>query len=481
MKIFTFCFAICLIILSGCRVGPRYDPPVMDVPCDWKAQQSSPPSDISEVEFWWEIFHDPTLNELEAQALANSPNIFLAVEKIVEARALAGVSGADLFPQLNLNPSYSNSGSLFKIFLPPGLFGIVPKIEPFRIHQFQYILPLTVSYELDLWGKLQSRYDSALLNVEAQQEAFRTVLLTLTTDLASSYFLVRTLNSQIDILLNTIKAYQKAFDLNQDRFDKGVGNYIDVSSAALELSNAEALYQDALRQKALQEDRIALLVGFAPAQFDVEAASLYEPPPVIPPSLPSEVLIQRPDLSQAERTMASEHALIGAAYASFFPSFSLTGTLGFSSPDLKDFLTWKSRFWSMGANIGQNIFDGGRNLSNLELAWAHFREAYETYQQQVLVAFQEVEDALNNLEYQAKESKSYQQSVNFARKTLELSNSRYLRGVTNYLEVVVYENASLTAELNYIHSLSAQYQSTIQLVKALGGSWNRPSAICEAE
>lgn len=480
MKTLPSLIFLLIFLLSGCRLGPTYKPPCTPVPEEWK--QPSPPCETPPtIGFWWEVFADETLSKLEVESIQNSPTLFVALERVVEARALAGVAKSDLYPQLTINPAYSDIGQLFKIFLPnvaatdPALvspFATIPRI--FRIHQFQYFLPLNLNYELDLWGKLRGRYDSAYLNAEAQVEAWQVALLTLTTDLATSYFQLRALDTQIDVLNATLEARNKNLALTQARFDKGLANAIDVSNATLEFSNVEAELYDTIRLRRLQENMIAMFVGMPASLFCLEHNPLTEPPPCIPASLPANILLQRPDIAQAERTMAAEHAMIGVAYASFFPSINLTGTLGFSSPDLREFLKWKSRYWAIGSNGAQTVFDGGRNCDNVQVAWARFEQANGNYQQQVLIAFQEVEDALNNIEQQTKQATALQRSVAAASQTNTLSLNRYKKGLVSYFDVVNSEKSELDAKRNLTSVLGVQYVSTIQLIKALGGSWNPP-------
>lgn len=235
--------------------------------------------------------------------------------------------------------------------------------------------------------------------------------------------------------------------------------------------NTTELLIDAERQRTLLENMLATLIGMPASQFCIVNNPLLQIPPQIPAGVPTDILLRRPDLAKAERAAASEHALIGAAYASFFPSLSLSGTLGFLSPDLKNFMKWRSRFWQMAANSNETVFDGGKNCGNLEAAWARFKQASADYQQQVLTAFQEVEDALNNLEFQAKQYNNLQTAVNAARTTSRLSHQRYKQGLINYLEVVDSDRSQLDAELNLLNILGLRYNSTVQLIKALGGSW----------
>lgn len=464
-----------LFALSGCQLGPCYAPPCVDAPDQWKTEQSCTDSgDDQEIccAHWWEIFHDPMLNDLEEEAVSASPTLFAAVERVIQARAIAGVDRAAILPHVSLNPSYSEIDSLFKLYLPPGFsFPGAPLRRDFRVQQFLYTMPFNLSWELDLWGKLRGQYASARLNAQAQVEALRAVWLSLTTDLASSYFELRSLDSQIVLLQQTVELRQRAMALAQSRYAKGLASYADVANATLSLANVQSTLIDTERLRALQENVIALLIGRPATDFCLASLPLFEPPPCIPASLPADVLLQRPDIAQLERTMASQHALIGVAYASFFPSLNLTTTLGFSSPELSQFLSWPSRLFSFGANVGQPIFDGGKNCANLRLAWARFGEADDNYQQQVLVAFREVEDALKNLEQQALQSEALDLSVSAATTVAQLAERRNSNGLVSYIEVIEGEEAQLNAQQAQLNLLGVRYLSTVQLIKALGGCW----------
>lgn len=465
-------FFLIPFFLVSCRVGPNYEPPEPIVPEEWKY---STQEDVAwpDVDYWWEVFNDETLNQLELVAVQNNPNLFVALQKVCEARALAGVVGADLYPQINIDPSYADFAQLFQIFLPgklpiPG----ISNIPPFRIHQFQYLLPLDFNYEVDLWGKLRDRHDSAVFNAQSKTWAYYSAMLTLTSDLASAYFQLRTLDAQIDLLTSTIETRKKNLSLTQNRFNKGLVNFLDVAQAEVDLANAEAAKTDSIRLRNLSEDQIAVLTGQIASHFCVEHNPLKNEPPLIPAGIPSTVLLQRPDISQLERSMASEHAQINAAYATFFPTLNLTSSIGFLSPDLSDFMKWISRYWMIGAGSSQMVFDGWRDCSNLSLAKAKFLEASGTYQQQVLAAFQEVEDALTSIEQQKIRADQLHVAVESSKKATGISLNRYREGVAIYLEVVENERLELQSEINWINAQGARFISTVQLIKALGGAWD---------
>ena len=472
---------IFLLLLSGCRVGPVYEPPCPVTPNEWKAPPQENVTPLHEVCYWWEVFQDERLNELEGLAVASNPNLAVALARIEEAWAMAGISHADLLPQINANPSYNSTGELFKIYLPKNGFGnfLPPGSFPtvYRVHMLQYGFPLNLNYEIDLWGKYRSQFDSAVMNAEAQTEAYHTALLSLTANLATSYYNLRTLDLTVDILKRTIESRQKDYQINFSRKEKGLSGSIDVSQASLALSNAESDYYNAFERRALQENLIATYIGVPSSLLQIDRSPLKDEPPIIPPGIPSTILLQRPDIAQAERTMASEHFLINSAYADFFPALDLTGAIGFLSPDFRQFMTWKSRYWNIGANVAQTIFDGGRKQSALEATWARFNEAEGAYKQQVLVAFQEVEDALSNLEFQAKQGESLSNSVAAGREASRLSKNRFKNGLVNYFEVTQNDRLLLEAEQSHATILGLRYLSTIQLIKALGGAWDSSKKI----
>lgn len=466
---FRILLVFSFLMLMGCQLGPRYSPLPVDTPESWKNPTKALAAPA--VDFWWEIFDDPQLNALETLAVKNNPVIFTALQRVIEARSMAGVSRANLFPQLTLAPSYDNAKYLAQ-FQTPAQEAVESNQSFFRLHQINYVLPLDLSYQVDLWGAYRGQWKSAVYNAEAEAEAYLAALLTLTTDLAGAYFELRMLDAQIDLLNQTSLFRKDEFEINQSRWDAGLINFTDVSRAELEFTNAQADLYDAMRLRNNAENRIAVLIGSNASTFKLPHSALSELPPSIPANLPSEVLLRRPDVAQAERQMASQHALIGVAYAAFLPQFSLTGAVGYESPDLKRFLKWDSRLWAMGAEAIQSIFDGGRNISNLDAAWASYRQTLGNYRNLVLVAFQEVEDALADIEFQEKEYRFVVRSQEAAQITTTLSLDRYNKGLVNYLEVVDSERAQLQVNVRSIKLLGDLYLSTIQLVKAIGGGWD---------
>jgi len=464
-----------LILATGCRVGPAYEPPCFSAPEEWKGTDEQIEAPV--IENWWDVFDDTILDDLEKTALVNSPNLYIALQRVLEGRALIGFARSDLFPQVNLQPSYSDSAYLFKILgLSTLPLPIETRINPIlRVHQMQYTLPFNLSYELDLWGKIRSEVDAATAGTQAEIENYHNTLLTLTTDIATDYFLLRSLDAEIDFLKKTVEVQKNSYQLTLSRHEKGLVNYLDVTESLATLAQTEANLDETIRQRGVQENAIAALLGLHATCFTIEHNPLVSLPPQVPAGLPCAVLLRRPDIAKLEREAAADHALINVVYATFFPSFTLTGTLGFLSPDFRDFLSWKSRLWAMGANVSQTIFDAGKRCSALELAYANFRAASANYQQGVITALQEVEDALNNLQWQNKQVANLEVAANASEKAVTLSEHRYKAGLVNYLEVDTNQRNALQAESAYINALGQYYLSTVSLIKAIGGGWDCPS------
>lgn len=440
---------------------------------------------------WWEIFQDPVLNQLEEQALNSSYTLWVALEKVIQARAQARVNFAPLLPGLNFAPSFTRTGSLFQNPLAgigtgggnaigqgssscqanTGNASSMTNVREFRFIQSQYLVPLNLTYEVDLWSQLKNNYYSYLIKSQAVSQAYLSVLLSLTADVASTYFMVRGLDAQQEVVERNIRVRKHAVDLNRARYQSGLIVFLDVSRAEVELARARSDSDDVRRLRGLQENILATLVGTPASVFSIAYDPVRIPPPVIPRGLPSELLCRRPDIAEAERNLASSYRQIGVAYANFFPSLSINATLGFESPFAPSLFSWQSRLWQVGYSVFQTVFDGGRNAANLEFTQSQFRELLANYEQTVLRAFQDVEDALVNLRGYAAQAQDLSRAVQAARVTLDLAQMRYNIGLTNYLDVVDAERQLLETEQNSVIVLGNRYVSTVMLIRALGGGW----------
>lgn len=457
---------------------------------------------------WWEVFNDPILNQLEEHALASSYTLWAALERVIEARAQACIHFAPLLPAINFAPSFSRTGSLFQNplqgFNAGGSSGLPTSDSlssfasaanntgngsalssfttagDFRFVQSQYLVPLNLSYEVDLWGKLNNTYYAALIRSQAASQAYLNVLLSLTGDVASAYFQLRGLDSQQEVIQNNIRVRQDALDISNARYKAGLVLFLDVSRAQVEVARAYSDSANIYRLRGLQENILATLIGVPASIFTLEQRPLRQTPPAIPTGLPSELLCRRPDIAEAERKLAAAHRDIGVAYANFFPSLNLSASYGFESPFSHQLFSWRSRFWEVGFNLFQTIFDAGRNQANYDYYRARFAEAMADYQQNVLNAFKDVEDSLVNLRGYAQQAQDIQEAVKAARVTLKLAKLRYSRGLINYLDVVDAERQLLETEQLSASILGNRYVSTVMLIRALGGGWG-PCENCAFE
>lgn len=524
-KFLTYMIILGLLcgLMTGCQLLNPYESPLTPTPDHWKNQEklhsssSSTPDESQEkerepcyedvcydFENWWKIFQDPILNQLEECALDSSYTLWSALDRVIEARAQARIHFAPLLPAINFAPSFTRTGLLYQnpitglgssasTSIPQSsslfsldsnqantannansnasMFSNIPK--DFRFIQSQYLIPLNLTYELDLWGQLNHAYYASLIRAQAASQAYLSVLLSLTADIASAYFQLRGLDAQQEVIQKNIIIRQRAYDISLARYNAGIVTYLDVSRAETELARAHADSDDVYRLRGLQENIIATLVGVPASVFSIHYQPLHAPPPLIPSGIPSELLTRRPDIGEAERNLAAAYEDIGVAYANFFPSLQINAAFGFESPFAYQLLNWRSRFWQVGWNILQSVFDAGRNQANYDYYRARFSEAMANYQQQVLYAFQDVEDALVNIREYAKQAHDLSRAVKAANKTLELSEMRYNRGLVNYLDVVDAERQLLETEQNSAIILGNRYHSTVMLIRALGGSWDQ--------
>ena len=449
-------------------VGPDYQKPPSQEPQQYKARelgawQEGRPLDNLPKGSWWEVFGDARLNELEAQALGANQELKAAVARVDQARATARVARSELFPSLNLAPAYNRQR-----YSP----NQEPSFGPLTANTFS--VPLDLSYEIDLWGRVRRGFESARADAQASLAAFYGVLLTLQADVAQNYFALRALDAEIATVTGTVELRKEQVRLVRSRFEGGVGNELDVARAETELATTEADAASLRRRRTELENAIAILVGNNPTSFQLAPASTnnWNPePPAIPAGLPADLLERRPDVAEAERRLASANARIGVAKAAFFPVLTLTGSGGYLSGDVETLFNWESRAWSIGPSLSLPIFAGGRNRANYQRSQAAYRESIALYRQQILVAFGEVENTLAAIRYLADQAAAQQRAVASARRAAGLATDRYRSGIVSYLEVVDASREALQAERANAQLGGQRLIASIQFIKALGGGW----------
>lgn len=453
------------LLLSGCTLGPNYVKPDAPVPLTYK--QGAPwseaaPKDQLAKGPWWELYQDPTLNELQTRAGAANQQLKAAVARLDQARALARASQADLAPRLDLDPSAQRGRlSAAQSTVAGGRTG-----NSFR-------LPLDLAYEVDLWGRVRRSIEAASADYQASAAEFETLRLTLQAEVARSYFALRVLDGEIALLQRSIELRQEALFLVQTRFANGLVGELDVAQAETELASTEAEALGLSKRRSELEHALAVLLGQTPASFNLAAAPLDLQPLKVAPGLPSQLLERRPDVAAAERQMAAANARIGVAETAFFPAIRLTGSAGYASADVSSLFDWSSRSWALGPALSLPIFDGGRNSANLARAKAAHEQAVANYRQQLLVAFGEVEDGLLGLRLLDEQAEAQQRAVAAAQKAAELSDKRYRAGRVSYLEVVDSQRTALQSERSAVQLLGQRLQTSVLLIKALGGGWDQ--------
>ncbi len=456
------------LALAGCAVGPDYKgPPPANAPTQWKAEspwKEAQPRDAAIKQKFWEVFGDPALDKLENEATTNSPDLRAAFARVEQSRATARISRADLFPSLNLDPSANRTRF-------SGNRPVQPESTTFGYAAGDFILPLDLSYEIDLWGRVRRSFRAAREQAQASAAEYQNLMLSLQAEVAQTYFAIRSIDLDRKVFGETIELRKKNLALVESLHQGGADSAVDVAQAETELASAQADLVGLDLRRAQLENALALLCGGNASSFSLpDTGSIYEPPPV-PVGLPADLLERRPDVAEAERAMAAASEGIGVAKAAFFPSIQLTGAAGVESADLKNIFDWESRAWAFGPNISLPLFEGGRNRAGLQRSRAAYTEAVERYRSQVLTAFREVEDGLAGLRLIIDKFDDKILAVTAAKRAADLSRLRYKEGLASYFEVVQADRIALENQIAAYELNGQRVVTTVLLIKALGGGW----------
>jgi outer membrane protein, multidrug efflux system len=463
-----------VLALGGCAVGPDYHRPTpVPIPTNYKSGtpwKEGEPRDNEIKQAFWEIFNDSVLTGLEQLATTNSPDVRAAFERVEQSRAVARISRADLFPSVAFNPYADRARFSGDRPAQPGSL-----VLGYPDHD--YVLPLDLSYEVDLWGRVRRSFHAARDQAQANAAAYQNVLLSLQADVAQNYFMIRFIDLDRRVLAETVDLRKKNLNLVESLHQGGADSAVDVAEAQTELASAEADYTGFELRRARLENALAVLCGQTSSTFSLlESTNEYETP-AIPIGLPADLLERRPDVAQAERSMAAASEEIGVAKAAFFPSIQLTGSAGVESAQLKDLFNWESRLWSIGPSVTLPLFEGGRNRAGLEQAKAVYEESVAQYRSQVLVAFHEVEDGLVGLRLLKNQFEAQMRAVTAARQVSDLSRNRYKEGLASYFEVVIADRTTLENEISAFDLNGQRIATTVLLIKALGGGWHTSDPI----
>lgn len=453
-----------LSLVAGCRVGPNYHRPVVQPPTAFRDLSENSLGQAQAASYadlpWWQVFQDPQLQELIRTALKQNYDLQLATERINAARAQVAISRSRLFPQVQGNGDFSGG-----------------KEHNFQTKSNFLLLTADAAFQLDFFGRLRRATEASRAELLATEDARQTVILTLVSDVASAYFALLQLDLQLQITRETVKTQQDSVKLTNLRVEHGVATRLDVLQAQQVLDSANAQIPDLERRIAQEENAISILLGNYPQAVPRGRPLVEQPlPPEVPPGMPSSLIERRPDIREAEQVLVSANAQIGVAKAQFFPQIALTGSGGGSfgrSSAFSSLMSSQVGIWSYGAQMSQPIFTGGALRGNLRAAESQHQQALISYRQTIQRAFGDVSDALIGYEKLHQVRIRQEDTVKDLQESVRLSDMRYKGGTTTYLEVLDGQRSLFSAELTLAEARGTEYQSLVQLYRALGGGWQQ--------
>ncbi len=462
-------------------MGPSYNRPGYDAPAIYKeagatsvavpppnpqggAWQPANPSDGMLKGKWWEIYQDPQLNQLEERIDSNNAQLRQQMELYLAAEDEVRAVRANLYPTLTAGPSISRDRvSANRPLATPGsttTYG-------------DFVIAGQASWEPDFWGRVRRTVEQARANAQADAADEANAALTLHAEMATDYFALRGLDSQVKLLNDTVTDLEHQLDLTERRFHGGVATEVDVAQAQTQLETVRAELVDLGVARAQYEHAIGTLANLNLAGFNIPPSPLDLKLPQVPLGVPSQLLERRPDIAQAERLAAAANAQIGINIAAFYPAITLGGTGGFESTNPGNWIEGSSSLWSLGAQATELLFDAGQRHALTDAARHDYEAQADGYRNAVFQAFDDVEDQLAAQRILEQEATAEQRAVDAARHSFDLSNTRYKGGATSYLEVLTAEQTLLQDQVTAINIVSRQFASSVSLVRALGGGWDR--------
>lgn len=451
------------LAFTGCMVGPNYQRPEVDTPQTWRFEDERA-KDVANTA-WWEQFNDPVLNDLIQTALRENKDVKIAAARVEEFAGLYGTTRAALFPQVFAGASYGRQRAS-ELTGPTTLesSGVSPTFNSSELF-------LNASWEIDLWGKLRRATEASRADLLSTEEGRRTVILTLVTAVANSYINLRDLDKQLEITKRAAKNYKESYDIFKLRFEYGIVSEIEVNQAKSQYEQALSnipLFEKTIAQ---QENALSVLLGRNPGPIargkTVDELVL----PAVPAGLPSDILVNRPDIRKAEQDLIAANARIGVARSLYFPTISLTGFFGWASNDLSDLFKGPAKTWSWAVPVAAPIFTGGAIAGQVKSAEAVQQQSLLTYQQAIQTAFREVDDALVDQKRTREQQEALARQVDSLGSYARLARLRYDNGYTSYLEVLDAETRLYNAELVHAQTQGVLFQALVNLYKAVGGGW----------
>ena len=457
-------FLLILVLLSGCAVGPNYRRPAVDVPTDYRAAMPVPAAPASSLgnEKWWDVFQDPVLVELIHTALRQNYDARIAATRVLEAQDQLGITRANQFPSAAIGAGLSSEQNAKVTNLFP----------PYQVNAGQ--LNLSVIWNLDFWGKYRRQTEAARAQLLATEWGQQAVISSLVANVATAYFQLRALDSELEIATQTLGSRQQSLQLTQTLVTHGSASDLDLSQSEQLVYTASETIPDLERQIQQQENQLSILLGENPGPVTRGRTLTEQPvPDAVPAGLPSELLERRPDVHEAEEIIVAANAQIGVAKAAFLPSIALTGTGGLESNALNSFIKASSDSWFAALSVAQPVFEGGALRSQLKLTRAQYQEAVLAYQQTLQNAFEQVSNGL--IAYQKYRDFRGQQELltQATQRSDQLSSVLYQNGGASYLQVLTNETNYFSAELNLVDAQLNERLALVQLYQALGGGWQQ--------
>jgi NodT family efflux transporter outer membrane factor (OMF) lipoprotein len=460
-----------LFLFPGCKVGPDYVPPEFSVPDQWHEKAVQGLQDGSaDLQTWWTVFNDPVLEDLIWQCHEENLDLQIAYARIMEARALLGVASGEYWPNVDGTGFYSRDRvSENGLFAPPS-----GDVDETNLHS----IGVDASWEIDVFGRIGRSVESAQASMQASVEVYRDVLVSLYSEVAQSYIVLRSLQTRIQYAVDNATLQRETLQLTLDRLDAGLVPRLDVEQAKLVLASTEAAIPLLRQQEAQAIHRLSVLTGKPPAALYDEMSMVGDVPDVpeqVVAGLPAELLRQRPDIRRAERVLASQTAEIGVATARLYPVFSLSGTFALEAQQIKDVGDWDSRTWGFGPSMRWNLFDGDRIRNNIKVQEARTEQAMLDYEQTVLLALEDVENAMVAFEREKERLQDLLDSVEAAKESVKLVRELYDNGLTDFQNVLDMQR-SLTAQQDLMASSEgAVANNLVRIYTALGGGWSEES------
>ncbi|NIE68289.1 efflux transporter outer membrane subunit [Burkholderia sp. Ax-1719] len=451
----TIALGATLLALQGCTVGPEYRRPDVVTPVAFKEApqgwKNAVPADGNARGEWWSVYHDPLLDSLVPQVAINNQNLKAYEAAYRQALAVVREARANLSPTVSVAPGVTRARS-------SGATATTGSLEA------------SASWDLDLWGKVRRQIESDKASAQASAAQLADLTLSAQESLVSDYFSMRYQDSLTRLLSDTVKAYQRSLDITRNQYEAGVASRSDVVTAqtTLATTKASAIAAEELRDQ--YEHAIALLIGRPPSELTIAPAELAQSVPDLPLVVPSALLERRPDIAEAERTMAQENALIGVAVAAYYPTISLSGAAGFSGA--APLLTAANALWSLAASGSETLIDGGSRSAAVDSARATYDQSVANYRQTVLTAFHDVEDELSNLRVLGEQAVAEDDAVKLARQSVQIALDEYEAGTVAYTTVVTAQATALSNEQTALQVRSNRLIASASLIKALGGGWD---------